>query len=347
MSDIRTQFAFTITGWPSAAVDHLFALADAVNALGDERPIPEDTPEDLAEFAREVVDMYLRGTDAQMERDSDDDVIIWAESHGCVGAVADIIGHAMAAHGIAKPVVIEYANTCSQMWLGEFGGGAVVIGADRQEWIDTASWAKDMAARMEASIPAGEAKVEPLSFDDVSCTNASEYGTEPASASFTIDRSMAERIIAIAATLDELDMWKAETFDRHCHWAAPEDHAFADEDGEIRTEADVLCVSKSHFWFEAVPKHEDSSIACEEQSIADLALHFGFAFPAVPAPVAVIVKGGLVEAIHGCGHDALVLDLDTDGIDPGRVRSVVLPDGSRTSATVQTFPSKPAIRVEE
>ncbi|ARJ65976.1 hypothetical protein WV31_10085 [Magnetospirillum sp. ME-1] len=321
MADNRTQFALGITGWPRAAIDHLIALAEAIQAAADEEEMPEGTSEPMAEKAREIADMYNRGLDARLEAEGDG-LIIWAEDHGCVGATADAIQDAMATFGIAEPVILEYADTCSRMRSGEFGGGAVVITATAQEWMNTSDWARQTARRLAAAIPASDAGGGTLSFSDIPCSNASEYGVCPSGADFEIDRAMAQRIVAIASFLPGMELWKAEAFDRHCFWKAPEDFAFADEDGEIRTEADTLCVSTTHFWFEAVPKHEESSMATAEMSIADLATHFGLAFPAVPEPIVVIVQKGLVESIHGPAGRAVVLDLDIEGVPPERLRPI-------------------------
>lgn len=134
----------------------------------------------------------------------------------------------------------------------------------------------------EPSSPETAAKVGALRFSDIPCSNATEYGVVPSGADFEIDREKAERIVAITSMLSAMELWKAESFDWSCLWKAPEDFAFADEDGAIKTEADTLCVSTTHFWFDAIPKHEEGSIETAQLSIADLARHFGLPFPAEP-----------------------------------------------------------------
>jgi len=283
MAETRTQFALAIADWSKPAIEHLLTLADAVDALGNDETAPEDTPENLVERAREIVEQYNRGTDACFELDdADGSLSIYAEEHGCVGATADIIQHAMAAHGIKQPVILEYANTCSRMRSGEFGGGAVVITIERLEWMDTGRWAKDMASRLAAAVPATGISGGSLRFENVPCSNTAEYGPDPEGATFTIDRTTAARIIAISSALATHDLWSANAFTGLCHWMAAEDSVFADEDGELRTEGDTLCVGKTHFWFEASPKHDNGTLSTAEMSIADLAKHFGLAFPAEP-----------------------------------------------------------------
>jgi hypothetical protein len=321
MANNYTQFSFGIAGWPKSAIDHVLALAAAVDALGQEDDVPSDTPDDLAARAAEIAESYSRGTDAQFDLDGDD-LIIYSEESGCVGAVVDILQHAMATHGIAKPVVIEYADTCSKMRVGEFGGGCVVVTADETEWMDSRRWGEQNAARLASAVKPGGGSIEPKRYDDVECSNGNEFGVMPAPVSFEIDIATARRILSIASMLDRHDLWKAERFDYRIRWAettGDEDEA-AGEGEEIRTIGDVLCVTRDSFWFAATVKHADDLLETTDHSIAELAAHFGLAFPAAPSPLTILVRGGLVHEVLGHpGGRAVVLDGDVEVLDPSRV----------------------------
>ena len=329
MANNYTQFAFRVEGWPQAAIDHALALAAAVDALGVEDEVPSDTPDILAARAAEIVESYSRGTDAQFDLVSDD-LIVYSEESGCVGAVADILQHAMAAHDIKKPIVVEYANTCSKMRVGEFGGGCVVVTADEVEWIDSGRWGEQTAARLASAVKPGAGSTEPKRYDDVECTNGSEFGVMPAPVGFEIDVATARRILSISAMLSRHDLWKAEHYDYRIRWAestGDEDES-AGEGEELRTVSDVLCVSRDRFWFSAMLKHGDDILETADQSIAELAAHFGLAYPAAPAPLTILVRGGLVDEVLGHpGGRAVILDADVEVLDASRVVEIPRGDG--------------------
>ncbi len=77
-------------------------------------------------------------------------------------------------------------------------------------------------------------------------------------------------------------LYKIEKFDYRAKYLKydpeqdPEDARLAGEENEFRTEADVLNVSDTEFWFSAYIKHTDIEVLSEQQGIDDLAKHFAF-----------------------------------------------------------------------
>jgi hypothetical protein len=82
------------------------------------------------------------------------------------------------------------------------------------------------------------------------------------------------------------DLYKVERFDYQAKYLKfdptedPENAALAGEENEFRTEADVLNVSDTEFWFSAYIKHTDIEVLSEQLRIDEIAKHFGLEKPA-------------------------------------------------------------------
>jgi hypothetical protein len=114
---------------------------------------------------------------------------------------------------------------------------------------------------------------------EVRCGN-DNYNDIPSEVEFSIDEAAAAEIIRLAAIVKSNDLYKVEKFDyrarylKHDPEQDPEDAELAGEENEFRTEADVLNVSDTEFWFSAYIKHTDIEVLSEQQGIDDLAKHF-------------------------------------------------------------------------
>jgi hypothetical protein len=112
------------------------------------------------------------------------------------------------------------------------------------------------------------------------------YNDVPSVVEFSIDGATAAEIIRLAAIVKSNDLYKVEKFDYRATYLKydpeqdPEDAKLAGEENEFRTEADVLSVSDTEFWFSAYIKHTDIEILSEQQRIDDLVQHFAFERPA-------------------------------------------------------------------
>jgi hypothetical protein len=114
---------------------------------------------------------------------------------------------------------------------------------------------------------------------EVRCGN-DNYNDTPSVVTFSVDEAGAAEIIRLAGIVKGNGLYKIEKFDYRAQYLKydpeqdPEEAKLAGEENEFRTEADVLNVSDSEFWFSAYIKHTDIEILSEGQPIDDLAMHF-------------------------------------------------------------------------
>jgi hypothetical protein len=114
---------------------------------------------------------------------------------------------------------------------------------------------------------------------EVRCGN-DNYNDIPTVVAFNIDEAGAAEIIRLAAIVKANDLYKVEKFDYRAQFLRydpeqdPEEAKLAGEENEFRTEADLLNVSDTDFWFSAYIKHTDIEILSEQQRIDDLAKYF-------------------------------------------------------------------------
>ena len=114
---------------------------------------------------------------------------------------------------------------------------------------------------------------------EVRCGN-DNYNDIPSVVEFSIDEAAAVEIIRLAGFVTANGLYKIEKFDYRARYLKydpeqdPEDAELAGEENEFRTEADVLNVSDTEFWFSAYIKHTDIEVLSEQQGIDDLAKHF-------------------------------------------------------------------------
>ena len=116
---------------------------------------------------------------------------------------------------------------------------------------------------------------------EVRCGN-DNYNDIPSVVEFSIDQATAADIIRLAGIVTANGLYKIEKFDYRARYLNydpeqdPEDAKLAGEENEFRTEADVLNVSDTEFWFSAYIKHTDIEVLSEQQGIEDLAKLFTF-----------------------------------------------------------------------
>jgi hypothetical protein len=114
---------------------------------------------------------------------------------------------------------------------------------------------------------------------EVRC-GADNYNDIPTVVAFSIDQTDAAEIIRLAGIVKTNNLYKIEKFDYRAQYLKydpeqdPEEAKLAGEENEFRTEADVLNVSDSEFWFSSYIKHTDIEISSEQQLIDDLAKYF-------------------------------------------------------------------------
>jgi hypothetical protein len=105
---------------------------------------------------------------------------------------------------------------------------------------------------------------------------------------FGIDEATAAEVIRLAGIVAANGLYKIEKFDCRARYLKfdpmedPEEATLAGEDNEFRTEADVLNVSDTEFWFSAYLKHTDIEVLSEQLRIDELVTNFSLGGPACP-----------------------------------------------------------------
>lgn len=103
----------------------------------------------------------------------------------------------------------------------------------------------------------------------------------PTVALFAIDEQTAQVILSLAKLAKDNDLHKLEKFDYRVRFLQydpetdPEDAKDAGAENEVRTECEVLSVTRNDFFFAAYIKHTDIRVSCEGQSLDELIEHFG------------------------------------------------------------------------
>lgn len=87
------------------------------------------------------------------ELDLDQSKAAWfhSEDGGDIAVVADFVTEFIDKFRPNEIVVIEWADTCSKPVVGGFGGGAVVISKEGQEWLGTYAWANETVEKIKKS----------------------------------------------------------------------------------------------------------------------------------------------------------------------------------------------------
>jgi hypothetical protein len=110
----------------------------------------------------------------------------------------------------------------------------------------------------------------------VRCGN-DNYNDIPTVVAFSIDEEGAAEIIRLAGIVKANGLYKIEKFDYRAQYLKydpeqdPEDAKRAGEENEFRTEADVLNISDTEFWFSAYIRHTDIEVLSEQQRVGELA----------------------------------------------------------------------------
>jgi len=103
---------------------------------------------------------YWIETERRLETDEEDDcpftysishhgsqVVLYMEQHGDLEILANDIQEFLKRFRPDKRIGIEWAETCSRVRPGEFGGGAVLVTAHTQYWMSTQTALEEMEHR--------------------------------------------------------------------------------------------------------------------------------------------------------------------------------------------------------
>jgi hypothetical protein len=80
----------------------------------------------------------------------DGNLVVWAEESGVPEHVVALCQAYLRHFDPQGHIGFAWADTCSSMWGGGFGGGAVFITASDAEWLSTSGWLEERAGRHSA-----------------------------------------------------------------------------------------------------------------------------------------------------------------------------------------------------
>lgn len=131
------------------------AEADFLNDLIDKAENFDSGDEESDELVRDTFpdfdDYGSLGFQAQitMEDDGGEAIIFSDGGEGNVEFAVNLVQEFMLKFKVEKPIAFEFAFTCSSPRPGEFGGGAVVVTAHDDVWLNTAQWIAETLKEME------------------------------------------------------------------------------------------------------------------------------------------------------------------------------------------------------
>lgn len=95
----------------------------------------------------------------------------------------------------------------------------------------------------------------------------------PEVAVFEVDEALAKEIVRLAALVAANKLYQVQQFDYrvdYFRFSDPEDASTEEEREPMRTDADILHVSETQFWFSATLKHSSIDVRTERLSISEL-----------------------------------------------------------------------------
>lgn len=96
----------------------------------------QDFEPDFGEGAGFAYEFVLNDLNSQWHRH----LWVHTEEFGCVDRIAHLVQKFLRTFRPKDSWSLTYATTCSRPRVGEFGGGAVVVAADRIRWINSHHW---------------------------------------------------------------------------------------------------------------------------------------------------------------------------------------------------------------
>lgn len=94
---------------------------------------------------------------------------------------------------------------------------------------------------------------------------------------FVVDEVLAKEIVGLSAMVAANKLFKVQKFDYRADYfpfANPEDASTDDDLNPVRTDADMLHVTETEFWFSATLKHTSVDVRSQRQSISELMSFF-------------------------------------------------------------------------
>ena len=96
----------------------------------------------------------------------------------------------------------------------------------------------------------------------------------PGKAVIELTPGLIQRILKLSKAARELDVWSIQEFSYVPTWTVwAEDEKTGEEipgDEELRTEGNLLCVTKEEYWWQMEPKHSDVTVSTDYCSVGEL-----------------------------------------------------------------------------
>jgi hypothetical protein len=158
MASNYTFFSFVFRINSPAEAEYLETIIQAADAYDGGSAAGKKIVDDL--FGEDFEDYRTLGFDCQIKCDADVGEV-WIHDDGGEGNIDFAVSFVQSYLFNFCPkgiIAFEYAQTCSKPRIGEFGGGAVVVTADDEQWENTNSWVARTVAQIGEDNP-GWAKI--------------------------------------------------------------------------------------------------------------------------------------------------------------------------------------------
>jgi hypothetical protein len=142
-----THFSFAFTLNSPAEAEYLETILQAADDY-EEDATAKNTVDDI--FGEDYEDYGTLGFNYQISGDSGKQTM-WiydSDGEGNVDFAVSLVQTYLAKFNPTGIIAFEYAQTCSSPRVGEFGGGAVVVTADDEQWENTNSWVSRTVAQI-------------------------------------------------------------------------------------------------------------------------------------------------------------------------------------------------------
>ena len=150
MANYYTSFC-TKLEMSEAAFQYLAALDAAVLAVEEGEDPAEETSPEIVDIAEQIHGERERSSGCSMTY-GEGFVVIKDEDCPSLDVLADILHATMKAFEIKSPFVIQYADWCDKHLVDGFGGGVMVVTADRIHGMSTYEWASGFVAKLAGEI---------------------------------------------------------------------------------------------------------------------------------------------------------------------------------------------------
>jgi len=140
MANNYTQSSFALSP-SSQGRDWLRAACDEMQRMAEDDMLDEDNLcSEL--FHGNPIDYW----DWRYDISREGELLLYAEEGGNMDAMAILLQEFLRRFDPDKCIEIEWAETCSSLRPGEFGGGACFITAEEHRFMSTGSWLHDQGA---------------------------------------------------------------------------------------------------------------------------------------------------------------------------------------------------------